>query len=213
MGRKTEEKVRQMKQGESLPKLIRDIEIQKEITYEWLDLFRTLSSLLIKYYRKYNISFSTDNTLLTLYEQAGIILSDYEVNNISSSIKEYMASLNEFESVRTLVRNLMISFKLELRWFLSYYDKNHIENESLDYISDLMTRSQKAIQRLEKHLSDENLHDNENDDNRRRLDRACFRQMKCADLVRLTHMIPYLLRDVSTYWTERFREGRDISQD
>ena len=132
MGRKTEEKVRQMKQGESLPKLIRDIEIQKEITYEWLDLFRTLSSLLIKYYRKYNISFSTDNTLLTLYEQAGIILSDYEVNNISSSIKEYMASLNEFESVRTLVRNLMISFKLELRWFLSYYDKNHIENESLD---------------------------------------------------------------------------------
>jgi hypothetical protein len=145
------------KSNRNFGKVIRDIEIQKQITYEWLDLFRTLSGWLIKKSNENRIPVPTNNNLLSSYKDASIFLDKLEkINYSESSFKGYMYSINDFEYIREIVHNLMYSFKLHLLWFLHCCDNNHIDI-NLNYISDSINQSQRTILKLQKQLTDESL--------------------------------------------------------
>jgi hypothetical protein len=97
-----------IKLTKSNSKVIKEIEIRKQITYERLDLFRTLSGSLIKKSNENRIALSTDNNLLSSYKDASIFLDKLEkINYSESSFKEYMHSINDFEDIREIVHNLI----------------------------------------------------------------------------------------------------------
>jgi hypothetical protein len=156
-------RARKMKQNKSFAKTVRDLELHKEITYEWLDLFRNLSTWLIKNCVRNRIPLPEKSRLVSSHENAGLILDKLEQDNMPSSLKEYVHSMDEFEIIRGIVNDLMLSFRSQLLWFFHCCDKNKIEIKDLDNILLMMNQSDKVRDRIEKLLPDENLQSKKKD--------------------------------------------------
>jgi hypothetical protein len=149
---------RKMKTYRNFEQDISDLELQKQITYEWLDLFRNLSAWLIKNCIRNRIPLPEKSRLVSSHEKAGLVLGKLEQDNMMpSSLKEYAHSLNEFEIIRGIVIGLMLSFKSQLLWFFHCCDKNRIKVQDLDGLLAMVSQSDRIRDRLEKLLSDESI--------------------------------------------------------
>jgi hypothetical protein len=153
--------VKLTKNQDEIQRLIDEAETQKILSFEWIYLFRSLSSWLIENCNKNKIPFPINNDLRLSYQKASRVLDrrEGETNNISSntiSLQYYKKLEDEVTELHMLIFELMFSFKSQLLWFFHCCNTNHIKTQSLDYVSSLINRSDKIRHRLERQLISSN---------------------------------------------------------